>query len=168
MAGGPAHRSLPKFRGCPVQASLARARFIHKLRSGPGICCRHALGIAAFPENRPATFSHLQLLQETTKLRGRPIPDCVRDFCRTGTATLRTLRLRLCRDAGARPNVGKRTGAGLIVASYAVAEAVCRPDISCTSGRPVLAGSILLSMCGASTSLWRSSAIFTGIRQRAG
>jgi hypothetical protein len=109
----------------------------------PRYVVTHALGIAAFPGNRPATLPHFQLLQATAKLRNRSVPDYVRDFSRTGTTTLRTLRVRLCRDARAHPHAGKRTRAGLTVATYAVAEAVGRSDIGPTSSRPVLAGSIL-------------------------
>ena len=38
------------------------------------------------------------------------------------------MRVRLCRNARARPHVGERTGAGPTIASYAVAEAVGRAD----------------------------------------
>ncbi len=60
--------------GGPVSSQTKKAAIADEL-SGPGVCCHHALGIAPFPGNRPATLPHFQLLQETTKLRGPSVPD---------------------------------------------------------------------------------------------
>ena len=46
------------------------------------------------------------------------------------------MRVRLCRNARARPPVGKRTGAGITVAGYAVGEAVGSADVGLTSRTP--------------------------------
>jgi hypothetical protein len=107
----------------------------------------HALGTEAFPGIRPATLLNLQLLQEASQLRQSAFTFHIRIFPRTSAATLRPLRVCLCRNAGACPHACQRTGPGYAGANHAVVETVRRTDIGIASSGSVLASAVLRFQC---------------------
>jgi hypothetical protein len=103
----------------------------------------HALGTQTLSTIRAVALLDLQLLSPSAKLHDSAFPRMLRIFTGTRAPVLRTVRVRLRRDARTRALAGQRTGSRLLSTDAAVAEAVRSTHPRSASSGFILASTVL-------------------------
>src|SRR5580658_6981689 len=95
----------------------------HRIYRHRQLSLSHALGTQTLSTIRATAFPDLQSLSTPAKPRDSGFARMLRIVPGARAPVLRSVRVRLRRDARARTSAGQRTGARLLITNAAVAEA---------------------------------------------